>query len=67
MHQPPRHKNIAAKRFIYIVQYLDKNTWKDSNTQYYTEEHMAYSAQEKIRVMSPADARFRIRKFEEKE
>jgi hypothetical protein len=62
---PPRHI-VVPKRYIWIVQYLDKMTWRDANKEYHTEERAAYVQQEALRFSSP-EIRFRNRKFEEKD
>jgi hypothetical protein len=67
MPQPPRHRQIAAKRHIYIVQYLDKATWRDCNKEFHDAEYLAYNQQNEIRILSSEEKRYRIRTFVEKE
>jgi hypothetical protein len=58
------HK-IERARYIYVVQYLDKNTWKDANREFHTDDRLAYLQLEAIRRDSPKDFRFRLRRFVE--
>jgi hypothetical protein len=62
-----RHHQIAKPRYIFIVQVLDKKTWKDANNEFHTDEREAYIKLEAIRKMTLQDVRFRLRKFAEAE
>lgn len=62
MIRPPK----INKRNIFIVQFLDKMTWRDANKEYHITELLAYTQEQALQASSP-DIRFRVRKFEEKE
>jgi hypothetical protein len=57
---------IPAKRVIFVVQYMDKMTWRDCNKEFHSVELDAYNQQRTIREQHP-DVRYRVLKFEAKE